>query len=75
MQTFEGLVVSAKTPQTVKVTFDYFYRHPKYKKILRKTTKLLAHCEIPGIKEGDKVLITKCKPYSKLKHFIVTKKV
>lgn len=75
MQTFEGLVISAKTPQTVKVTFDYFYRHPKYKKILKRTTKLLAHCEIDGVKEGDKVLIAKSKPFSKSKHFIVLEKI
>ncbi len=75
MQTFKGVVVSAKTPKTVKVTVMYTYHHPKYKKILQRTTKLLVHNELEGIKVGDKVEIIKSKPFSKLKHFSVVKKI
>lgn len=75
MQNFTGKVVSVKTPQTVGVVVDYIYRHPKYKKILHRRTKLLAHNETEGIKEGDTVQIVKSKPFSKLKHFRVVKKV
>lgn len=74
MQSFTGTVTSVKTPQTVGVEINYFYRHLKYKKTLIRKTKLLAHNEIEGIKEGDKVEIIKCRPYSKLKHFKVVKK-
>lgn len=75
MQNFTGKVVSAKTDKTVKVEVEYTYHHPKYKKILKRTTNLLVHNEIEAIKEGDKVQIIKSKPYSKLKHFIVVKKI
>jgi small subunit ribosomal protein S17 len=72
MQSFEGTVISAKTPKTVAVAIDYYLRHAKYKKIMRRTTKLLAHNENLEIKEGDKVTVVKSRPYSKQKHFIVT---
>ncbi|MCL4397816.1 30S ribosomal protein S17 [Patescibacteria group bacterium] len=75
MQTFKATVLSAKTPKTVAVTVEYIYQHPKYKKILRRKTKLLAHNEIEGIKEGDTVEIVKSKPFSKNKHFMVVKKI
>ncbi|MBI3888024.1 30S ribosomal protein S17 [Candidatus Microgenomates bacterium] len=75
MQTFKGTVVAVKTLNTVKVAVEYIYRHPKYKKILKRTTKLLAHNELEGLKGGDLVEIIKSKPYSKLKHFKVVKKI
>lgn len=75
MQSFEGVVISSKTKDTVRVEIVYFQKHPKYQKVLEKTTKLVAHNEIDGIKEGDKVEITNTKPYSKTKHFKVTKKL
>lgn len=75
MQSFKGQVTSAKTLKTVKVEVEYTYHHPKYKKILKRMTKLLVHNEIEGIKEGDRVEIVKSKPFSKLKHFKVLKKI
>lgn len=72
MQFFEGKVVSNKTPQTVGVEVSYFKKHAKYQKIIKLTTKLLAHNLLDGVKEGDTVKIVKCRPYSKSKHFIVT---
>jgi len=71
MQSFTGKVVSTKMNKTVVVTFLYHWRHPKYKKIIRKTTKILAHNEIWGVKEGDTVKIVKSRPYSKNAHFQV----
>lgn len=75
MQVFEGTITSNKTINTVAVEVIYFAKHPKYKKVLKKTTNLLAHNEIENLKEGDKVEIVSSKPYSKLKHFKVTKKI
>lgn len=75
MQSFEGVVTSSKTKDTVSVEIIFFAKHPKYMKVLQKKTKLMAHNEIEGIKEGDKVEITNTKPYSKTKHFKVTKKI
>ncbi len=75
MQVFEGIITSAKTLNTIAVEVLYFAKHPKYKKVLKRTTNLLAHNEIEGLKEGDKVEIVSSKPYSKLKHFKVSKKL
>lgn len=75
MQSFTGQVISIKTAQTVRVAVNYIYRHPKYKKIMRRQTKLLVHNELEGIKEGDTVQIVKSKPFSKLKHFKLLKKL
>lgn len=72
MQAFFGTIVSAKTPQTVAVEFTYSQKHPKYKKIIKRTTRVLAHNEFSDAKEGDQVWIVKSRPYSKLKHFKVS---
>lgn len=75
MQKLEGIITSVKMKNTVSVAVPYIYHHPKYKKILKKTTKLLAHNELEGLKEGDKVSLIKTKPYSKRKHFKVLEKI
>lgn len=71
MQIFIATVVSNKTPQTVGVRINYFQKHPKYQKIIKQTTKLLVHNELPDVAEGDTVKIVKSRPFSKLKHFKV----
>lgn len=73
MQTFEGIVTSVKMNQTVAVTVSFSIQHPKYHKIIKRTTKLLAHNEIPDVQPGDKVQIVKTKPFSKSTHFVVAK--
>ncbi len=75
MQKFNGIITSVKTLNTVGVEVVYFQKHPKYQKVLKKTTKLLAHNELNDLKEGDRVEIVKSRPYSKLKHFVVSKKI
>lgn len=75
MQKFKAIIVSMATKDTVKVAISYSIRHPKYQKVLKKTTKLLVHNELEGLKVGDKVEIVKSMPYSKRKHFLVVKKV
>jgi ribosomal protein S17 len=75
MQTFTGIVRSAKTSQTLGIEVAYSYRNTKYKKTLSRKTNLLVHNTIEGIKVGDQVEIEKCRQYSKLKHFRVVKKI
>lgn len=75
MQKFSGTIVSMATKDTIKVEIYYSIRHPKYQKILKKTTTLLTHNDIEGLKVGDKVEIVKSKPFSKMKHFKVAKKI
>ena len=46
--------------------------HPRFKKIVRKTSKFYAHDEKSEAKEGDKVLIAETRPLSKLKRWNLT---
>ena len=71
MKEIVGKVVSNSLPKTVTVAIDYTTVHRMYKKILRRTTKVLANCEIADIQLGDKVMIKQSRPISKNKHFVV----
>lgn len=73
MQTLKGKVIAVPVKNTVIVAFDYVFRHRKYKKTTKRTTKLAAHNEIDGIKVGDVVTLVKSRPYSKTKHFKLVK--
>ena len=75
VKTVVGRVASAKMQKTVVVTIERLELHPKYKKYVRKRTKLYAHDEKAECKEGDRVLITETRPYSKMKRWRVVKKV
>lgn len=70
-RTFQGKVVSTKMKDTVAVLIERFVKHPKYKKYLRRSTKLLAHDAGNTKKEGDLVTIRETRPLSKNKHFEV----
>jgi small subunit ribosomal protein S17 len=66
---FRGTVVSDKMQETAIVAVSRYVKHPKYKKYLKKTTRLSAHNPGNKAKEGDKVTIRSCRPLSKTKHF------
>ena len=70
-----GRVKSAKMQKTVVVVVDRLELHPKYKKYIRKVTKLYAHDERAECQEGDRVLIAETRPISRLKRWRVVKKV
>ena len=72
MKELTGKVISNKALKTVTVVLNYTTLHPMYKKILRRTTKVLAHCEIDGVAQNDLVTIRQSRPISKNKHFTVT---
>lgn len=61
-----GQVVSNKMDKTVVVLVTRKVKHPKYGKIMKKSTKLHAHAEIKA-NVGDMVRISETKPYSKTK--------
>lgn len=63
----QGVVVSNKMEKSIVVSVERFIKHPKYKKFVRKSTKLMAHDadNMAGI--GDKVTIEECRPLSKSK--------
>lgn len=61
--------------KTVTVLVEHLFRHPLYRKAVKRHQKFAVHNEIAGIVVGDKVQIRETKPISKRKHFIVIKKV
>ena len=64
-----GKVVSDKMQNTAVVAVSRYVKHPKYKKYMKKTSKLTAHNPANRAKEGDMVTIRSCRPLSKTKHF------
>ena len=66
-----GIVVSDKPNKTVTVLVERKYQHPILKKVVKVKKKYNAHDENNKYKNGDKVSIIECKPYSKTKKFEV----
>ena len=60
-----GLVVSSKRDKTITVLVERKVKHPLYKKILRRSSKLQAHDQDNTCSEGDLVTIRECRPLSK----------
>lgn len=70
-KTLEGVVVSDKMEKSVVVMVERKVRHPKYEKILNRSTKFHAHDEKNEAKMGDKVLIKESRPLSKTKSWVL----
>jgi small subunit ribosomal protein S17 len=71
----QGTVVSAATDKTIVVRVDTVKVHPRYKKVIRRSTKLHAHDEQNEAKVGDVVLVVETRPVSKLKRWRLQKVV
>jgi len=69
VRTVEGLVVSDKMQKTIVVDIERVECHPKYKKYIRRHTRLKAHDEEGKAKEGDRVRIAQTRPISKTKNW------
>lgn len=67
--TLKGKVISAKMQNTAVVEISRLFRHPKYKKQIRRRKKIKAHNEKNQYKEGETVIIEAMRPISKEKHF------
>ncbi len=67
----KGIVVSDKPNKTITVQVERKYSHPILKKVIKARKKYNAHDENNKFKNGDKVTIIECKPYSKNKKFKV----
>ena len=70
-----GLVVSDRMQKTVVVSVERTVMHPKYKKILRRRTRVKAHDEKSECHVGDRVLIVECRPLSARKRWRVQRVV
>ena len=64
-----GLVVSNKMQKTIVVAIDRLLRHPRYNRVIKRTSKLYAHDEKNQCQIGDKVKVMETRPLSKLKRW------
>tara|TARA_B100001121_G_C18501909_1_gene532405 strand:- start:397 stop:630 length:234 start_codon:yes stop_codon:yes gene_type:complete len=66
-----GIVCSNSSSKTVVVKVERTFKHPMYKKFIRRSKKYHAHDETNNLKVGDKVSIEETKPISKKKNWII----
>jgi len=67
-KTFQGVVTSDKMANTIVISLAYKFRHPLYKKIVKKNKNIYAENNL-NAKIGDIVLVRETRPISKLKRF------
>ena len=70
-KTREGLVVSDKMDKTVVVAVEDRVQHPRYAKIMRRTSRVKAHDEQNTCGVGDRVLLMETRPTSAAKRWRV----
>jgi small subunit ribosomal protein S17 len=68
-----GVVVSNRMQKTVVVSLERTVMDPKYKKYLKRRTRVKAHDETNQCRAGDRVLIVECRPLSRDKRWRVSK--
>ena len=73
IRTQTGMVVSSKRDKTITVLVERKVKHPLYKKILRRSSKLQAHDQDNKCNKGDLVTIQECRPISKTKSWKLLK--
>jgi small subunit ribosomal protein S17 len=64
-----GVVVSDAMDKTIVVKVDMIKAHPRYKKVIRRSTKFHAHDERNEAHVGDVVRIVETRPLSKTKRW------
>jgi len=62
-----GIICKANNKNTVVVEVERTFKHPIYKKYIKRSKKYHAHDETDALKVGDKVMIEETRPISKLK--------
>jgi len=68
-KTRRGLVVSDKMDKTRVVAVERTFRHPRYARVVKRTTRFKAHDERNEAHVGDRVLIVETRPLSKDKRW------
>ncbi len=68
-KTREGMVVSDKMQKTIVVELEDRVKHPRYAKVIRRTTKVKAHDENGTAGVGDRVLLAETRPLSATKRW------
>jgi small subunit ribosomal protein S17 len=64
-----GLVVSDKMNKTRVVAVERAFRHPRYERVIKRTSRFKAHDERNEAHLGDRVLIVETRPLSKDKRW------
>jgi small subunit ribosomal protein S17 len=67
LRTVTGKVTSSKMDKSISVSVERLVKHPLYGKYMRRTTRYMAHDADNTCTEGDKVMISECRPFSKNK--------
>ena len=62
-----GIICKATNRNTVVVEVERTFKHPIYKKYIKRSKKYHAHDDTDALKVGDKVMIEETRPISKLK--------
>lgn len=65
----EGLVVSDRMDKTIVVALEDRVKHPRYSKVIRRTSKVKAHDEANAAGIGDRVLLAETRPLSATKRW------
>ncbi len=66
-RTLMGSVVSDKMQDTIVVQVERRVKHPKYRKFIKRSTKVHAHDQGNTASIGDVVVVQECSPFSKTK--------
>jgi small subunit ribosomal protein S17 len=66
-RTLSGVVVSNAMQSSIVVLTERYIKHDKYKKFVKKSTKIMAHDADNVCNVGDTVTIKECRPLSKRK--------
>ncbi|MBU1062040.1 MAG: 30S ribosomal protein S17 [Candidatus Omnitrophica bacterium] len=64
-----GTVVSDKMNKSIVVKIERTTKHPIYKRVIKKSTKVMAHDEKEEANIGDRVRIQETRPLSKNKRW------
>ena len=62
-----GTICKATNKKTVVVEVERTFKHPIYKKYIKRSKKYHAHDESDALRVGEKVMIEETRPISKLK--------
>ncbi len=65
----EGIVVSAKSQKTAIVAIERLIKHPRYKKVVRRTKRVAVHDPEGCCAMGDIVRIMETRPISATKRW------
>jgi small subunit ribosomal protein S17 len=70
-RTTVGVVISDKMDKTVVVAVERRVSHPRYDRVVKRTSKFYAHDDTNSCKVGDVVTLVETRPMSRLKRWRV----